>query len=96
MQPHLGIVDLYQEIKVAALPGLAPDIGAEDAQRLDLPLFGELRLMLLQDLLGSSLFCVGGLESWSLTRNSKDTTAMTGSISIAHHARLIARLCLRD
>jgi len=45
---------------------------------------------------GSSLFCVGGLESWGLTRNSKDTTAMTGSISIAHHARLIARLCLKD
>ena len=44
----------------------------------------------------SSLYCVGGLESWGLTRNSKDTTAMTGSISIAHHARLIARLYLRD
>jgi len=46
--------------------------------------------------IGSSLFCVGGLESWGLTRNPKNTTAMTGSISIAHHARLIARLCLRD
>ena len=45
---------------------------------------------------GSSLFCVGGLESRGLTRNSKDSTAMTRSISIAHHARLIARLCLRD
>jgi hypothetical protein len=45
---------------------------------------------------GSSLFCVGGLESWDLTRNSKDTTAMKGSISIAHHAILIAKLCLRD
>jgi len=44
----------------------------------------------------SSLYCVGGLESWGLTRNSKDTTAMTGSISIAHHARLIAMLCLND
>jgi len=50
-QPHFGIFDLDQEIKVTALPGLAPDIGAEDAQGLDLPLFGELRLMLLQDLL---------------------------------------------
>ena len=29
-QPHLGIVDLDQKIKVAALPGLAPDIGAEE------------------------------------------------------------------
>ena len=47
-QPHFGIVDLDQQIKVAALPGLAPDIGAEDAQGLDLPLFGELRLVLLQ------------------------------------------------
>ena len=50
-QPHLGIVDLDQEIEVAALPGLAPDIGAEDAQGLDLPLLGELRLMLLQEIL---------------------------------------------
>jgi hypothetical protein len=50
-QPHFGIVDLDQEIKVAALPGLAPDIGAEDAQGPDLPLLGKLGLMLLQDLI---------------------------------------------
>ena len=48
-QPHLGIVDLDQKIEVAALPCLAPDIGAEDAQGPDLPLLGELRLVLLQD-----------------------------------------------
>ena len=50
-QPHFGIVDLNQQIEVTALPDLAPDIGAEDAQGLDLPLFGKLRLVLLQDLL---------------------------------------------
>ena len=50
-QPHFGIVDLNQQIKVTALPGLAPDIGAEDAQGLDLPLLGELRLVLLQEIL---------------------------------------------
>ena len=43
-QPHLGIIDFYQEIEVAALPCLTPDIRAEDAQGLDLPLFGESRL----------------------------------------------------
>ena len=46
-QSHLGIVDLDQKIEVTPFPGLAPDIGAEDAQGLDLPLFGELRLVLL-------------------------------------------------
>ncbi len=50
-QPHFGIVDLNQQIEVAALPGLAPDIGAEDAQGPNLPLLEELRLMLLQEIL---------------------------------------------
>ena len=50
-QAHLGVVDLDEEIKVAALLGLVPDIGAEDAQRRDLPPLGKLRLVLLQDLL---------------------------------------------
>ena len=48
-QPHFGIVDLNQQIEAATLLGLAPDIGAEDAQGLDLPLLGELWLVLLQD-----------------------------------------------
>ena len=53
-QPHFGIVDLDQKIEVTALVGLAPDIGAEDAQGPDRPLFGKLRLMLLQDLFNLS------------------------------------------
>jgi hypothetical protein len=50
-QPHFGIVDLNQQIEVAALPGLAPNMGAEIAQGLDLPIFAKLRLMLLQEIL---------------------------------------------
>jgi len=50
-QPHFGIVDLDQQIKVTAFPGLAPEIGAEDAQGPDLPVLGESRLVLLQDIL---------------------------------------------
>ncbi len=50
-QPHFRVIDLNQEIEVASLPGFAPDIGAEDAQGPNLPLFGELWLMLLQEIL---------------------------------------------
>ena len=41
-QPHFGIVDLNQQIEVAALPGLAPSIGTEDARGPDIKRPGQL------------------------------------------------------
>lgn len=53
-QPHFRVIYLNQQIEVTALPGLAPDIGAEDAQGPGRSLLRELWLMLPEQLLDLS------------------------------------------
>lgn len=55
-RPILGSSISTRKIKVAALLGLAADVGAEDAQRLYLLLIGKLRLLMLQKRHGRTAF----------------------------------------